>query len=309
MSTILKALRRLEEDKRAQAAMSLDQAVLDPAAPASPRRGIGLGVAAGVMAALGVIAIAWSLSGLWLTGGEGGLSQIQASSAKAAPPALETPSRVVKRDAGKPPGALERIEDAPRPPPVDPIPLTPSTAAARVEVFANPDEIRGELQRLVGGSARQVDASGPDPATAAAPDPEPAALVARQLAEDVAAKKSAPAPVAPKRAAKAPAPEPVAVAKALIPAPAAVSAPVPEPVAEPSVAVIERKPPPEIVVREIIWHPNPARRIAVVELDGVESDRLAEGDEIAGFTIAEIGLSDVELVRDGVTTKRRIGSK
>ena len=33
MSTILKALRRLEEDKRLQAARSLEEAVLEPARP------------------------------------------------------------------------------------------------------------------------------------------------------------------------------------------------------------------------------------------------------------------------------------
>ena len=38
MSTILKALRRLEEDKRTQAAMSLDEAVLDPTRSVGNRR-------------------------------------------------------------------------------------------------------------------------------------------------------------------------------------------------------------------------------------------------------------------------------
>ncbi len=97
MSTILKALRRLEEDKRTQAAMSLDEAVLDPARPAGNRRGIGVSVAAGVMAALGVIAIAWSLSGLLLPASEGA----------PAPLAPQRDMQVAKREAAEPPEVPE----------------------------------------------------------------------------------------------------------------------------------------------------------------------------------------------------------
>ena len=62
MSTILKALRRLEDDKRAEETRSLDQAVLEPAAPVRSARGRRTRAVAGVMAAAGVIAIAWSFA-------------------------------------------------------------------------------------------------------------------------------------------------------------------------------------------------------------------------------------------------------
>lgn len=286
MSTILKALRRLEEDKRTQAAMSLDEAVLDPARPAGNRRGIGVSVAAGVMAALGVIAIAWSLSGLLLPASEGA----------PAPLAPQRDMQVAKREAAEPPKVPERIEDVPRPPPSDPIPLKPSTAAARIEAFANPQKIRREMQRLAGGPIERVD----EPESRVSPVPDPAVRVVQKAALP----KPAPAPVVEKSMPKAPpipARPPAVVAKA--PAPAPVS----EPVADPPVAVIQREPAPEIAVQEIIWHPNPARRVAIFEVDGAKSQRIGEGDQIAGFTVAEIGLSDVELVRNGVAVTRRIG--
>jgi hypothetical protein len=62
-------------------------------------------------------------------------------------------------------------------------------------------------------------------------------------------------------------------------------------------------------VQQIIWHPTPNRRVAVLQVEGDASPRrVGEGDVVAGFTVAKIGLSDVELVRDGVTVTRRLGS-
>ncbi len=62
-------------------------------------------------------------------------------------------------------------------------------------------------------------------------------------------------------------------------------------------------------VSRTIWHPDPARRVAVVKLLGRPSQRLGEGDVVAGFTVVEIGLTGVELERDGVVLKRRVGAK
>lgn len=318
MSTILKALRRLEEDKRSQAAMSLDAAVLDPARPARSQRLPVTSVAAGAMAALGVIAIAWSLSGVWLPGAVDETAAIAVAAAieEGTPPAAV---RVARREAAKPPSMPDRIEDIPRPPPGDPVPLTPSTAASRIEAFANPEEVRREMQRLAGGPVVRVEEPAPEPKKVS-PDADPAAAPetvavvevagAIETIEAVEAPKAA-RPAESAKTKKAPAvasPQPAVVAKASPPAPAPVSAPVSERVAEPKVAVVKRAPTPEVDVREIIWHPNPARRIVVFSIDGGEPRRLAEGDEVAGFSVAEIGLSDVELVHDGIALKRRIGT-
>jgi hypothetical protein len=46
-----------------------------------------------------------------------------------------------------------------------------------------------------------------------------------------------------------------------------------------------------------------------VKLAGRPPQRLAEGDVVAGFTVVEIGLSEVWLERDGVSLKRRVGGR
>jgi hypothetical protein len=64
-----------------------------------------------------------------------------------------------------------------------------------------------------------------------------------------------------------------------------------------------------LAVQQIIWHPRAERRVAVVSVKGESAPRrLGEGEEVAGYTIARIGVSDIELTRDGISTKRRVGS-
>jgi hypothetical protein len=65
----------------------------------------------------------------------------------------------------------------------------------------------------------------------------------------------------------------------------------------------------QVAVEQIIWHPRSERRVAVVRVAGEPAARrLAEGELVAGYTVAKIGVSDVELLRDGVSTKRRVGA-
>ncbi len=74
-------------------------------------------------------------------------------------------------------------------------------------------------------------------------------------------------------------------------------------------AALETPPAVELSVEKIIWHPKPERRVAVVSIPGESGTRrLGEGAEVAGYTIAKIGVADVELLRDGVSTKRRLGA-
>ena len=68
-------------------------------------------------------------------------------------------------------------------------------------------------------------------------------------------------------------------------------------------------PMPTLRVTRTIWHPNPDRRVAVVQLLGRPPQRLGEGDVVAGFTVVQIGLAEVELERDGVVLQRRVGAK
>lgn len=74
-------------------------------------------------------------------------------------------------------------------------------------------------------------------------------------------------------------------------------------------AALEGPPPvPRLAVEQIIWHPRPERRVAIVVVSGEsEPRRLAEGDIVAGHTVKKIGISKLELTRDGVATERRVG--
>ncbi len=343
MSTILKALRRLEEDKQAQAARSLEQAVVEPAA-ARRRLGLGPSITAGIAAALGVIAIAWSLRPLWLPVAE-------PVPAVAARPADAVPSE-----------SLVAIEDAPRPPPSTPVALAPTTARSRIAAVRPPS----------GGSEAETPATvRPDPEALARAEAAVAARAERRarLAARTATPERSPAPMqapVPQQAqapTRAPAPRqglptqaPVPRQQAAKPAPVVAerTAPAPEaarslsPSREPSPAPVvatapERTPqpvpqalPPQVLpavaakpaksnlaraaaqetpsavglaVQQIIWHPRAERRVAVVAVDGESIPRrLGEGAVVAGYTVARIGISDIELERDGVSTKRRVGS-
>ena len=96
------------------------------------------------------------------------------------------------------------------------------------------------------------------------------------------------------------------------PAPPLVAVAVPRPdrvAREADVEVLERGPMPTLRVTRTIWHPSPDRRVAVVQLLGRPPQRLGEGDVVAGFTVLQIGLAEVELERDGVILERRVGAK
>ncbi len=289
MSTILKALRRLEEDKRTRAAQSLEEAVLEPEA-GSRRRGLPVKVGVGVVVALGVSTIVWFLVSLWLP------SETETVARQAPPPPGITAESTLAKVTPKPP-QVPRV--APRPPATAPVPLRTTTAESRVGALPNPAEIRAEMQRLVAATAPSFAEETVKPVVESAPS----ALEPKQSeppeAPVVARRQAAPAPV-PVPAQK-PTAEPISSeprsAKAK-PAPALV----PEP------AVIDRRPIPEFAVQQIIWHPTAARRVAVFEIDGEASLlRIGEGGIVAGFTVAKIGLSAVELVRDGVALERRVG--
>jgi len=290
MSTILKALRRLEEDKRVQTERSLEEAVVEPSARSRGRSLTVWAWAAGGGAAA-LCLLFWSTSDRWL---------------RDADPEPAAPAPVAVAPA--PPPVPVRIEDAPRPPPGEPVPLRAPDTANRIEAFENPRQVRREMQRLAGAPIEPLE----DPASeeeetgaAAPPAPKPAAR-AKPAPKPVAEVKTAPEPprVAP--------PERVASAAVATPA----REPEPEVTAEPSpavglapVAVVTRERMPDVEVRRISWHPNPDRRAAVFQVEGQSGPvRMGEGDTVAGFTIAEIGISEVELVRDGVTTRRRIGA-
>ncbi len=305
MSTILKALRRLEEDKRTRAAQSLEEAVLEPEA-GSRTSGLPVKVGVGVVVALGVSTIVWFLVSLWLP-----IETETVARQAPAPPGITAEATLAKATP-KPP-QVPRI--APRPPPTAPVPLRKTTVESRVAALPNPTEIRAEMQRLVAATA---------PSFAEAVKPvgkETVKPVAKETVKPVL--ESAPSAPEPKQA--EPPEAPVVARREAAPAPVPVPAqkPTAEPISSeprfakakpapalvPEPAVIDRRPIPEFAVQQIIWHPTAARRVAVFEIDGEASLlRIGEGGIVAGFTVAKIGLSAVELVRDGMALERRVGA-
>ena len=286
MSTILKALRRLEEDERAQAPVSLDEALLETPAPERDGPRTGALVATVSVALVGVIAVAWSLSGLWLPGSDEHFPE----PIPVAPVAVEV--QIVESEATNP---------APVSEPVVVIPASPPSQE-RVEVFPKPDEIRREMQRLVGGAIQRAEQQAAEAAAAAelaaqeVPEPKPAAVaVADTPPEPVVA------PTPPEPAVEPVRTEVVKTSPPPEPSP-------PQPVAESRAVEIQPSPVADFAVQEIIWHPNPARRVVVVQIAGAAPRSLGEGDENGGFKVIEIGLSDVELLHGGEVFKQGISA-
>jgi hypothetical protein len=342
VSTILKALRRLEEQKAAQGPRPIREEVAGggDSAEASGRRtwlptaaiavGVGLACAAGVV--------------LW----------------------LERPS--AGTDAAD---VAAKPDPAPAPP--RPEPAIASPRPERVESFSPPIEVarrRAELEDAAGADAglpeeafaSQVEVVKRPPASprvpmaiarASDPWPEPGVETPEPTAKSerakpaklpvpkppvkspgptVAAKPapSEPSPVQPKLAPSAP-PEPaVQIAHATHseperePEPETKPAPAPEPAPEPA-----KPSPPEpqaadappapastesapadfstVRVEKTLWHPSADRRFAYVALGGRPSQKIQEGDVVGRFIVSEIQPSGVVFLQDGKPTRRGIG--
>ena len=72
--------------------------------------------------------------------------------------------------------------------------------------------------------------------------------------------------------------------------------------------VIRRAEIPLLSVDQTIWHPNPDRRLAIVELvDSGDALRLKEGDVVGPLVIWEIRPGGVLFNHDGVEIEYRVG--
>jgi hypothetical protein len=140
--------------------------------------------------------------------------------------------------------------------------------------------------------AAVIEAPAPVPPSAA-PAPEPApppALEPRPVA------KPAPEPAPPPKPVAKPAPKP---------APAAKPNPVP-PAAGPAVARVEKLP--ALVVTRTVWHPDPARRRALVQVEGrAEPLELRHGDAVGALVVANIEPSGVIFRMGDVEVRRKVG--
>lgn len=329
MSTILKALRRLEEEKAAneEPRPLREQIARAPGALRSRRTGW---IAAAIALVLGIGAgggVIW-----WLFGGESAKTELVAT-APAAPPAVAPPAPAPAPPARAPvpgppdqafasdveivdrPDALPRLADSEpvQPGPVQPMlgrqrPVESSSAAERARQAALAEYQAAERARR-GLPPQAVPPSPPQPAepVPAIPAETPVARAAPPAPEPAAVPAPDPAPVAQAPAPPAPAPAPAAAPKV------AAAKPAPKPAAPraaPREAPAPPPPPPSIAVsvEKTQWHPLADRRIAWVRVPGeADSQRIVEGDVIDGLIVSAIEPSGVVFERDGEKIRRALG--
>lgn len=325
MSTILEALRRLEQDRAAEAAPSLEAAVLSdtPSTPEIARRRAGW--IAGVFAAAAV--------------GAGAMLLLQPHGF------LHDERSTIASPLAVPPGAAGVAPSLPpvaaAPPAVTPPIVTPPVAAA--EVAAAQDD----LAALDDAAAQDLPAVSPDvePALPHAPlaaEPTPMALPVPTHRHEPLPAESVPlarAPVpkspAPLGSATPPSETPIRVAsvepraaapKTSLPGYAAsgaeagaiVAEPVARDAAEPNDGVrstaptrkrIARTAPASagVLVLRTVWHPKPERRTALLEAPGDAAPReYREGDLVGRLTLLRIEPSAVVFERGGVEIREKL---
>jgi hypothetical protein len=331
LSTILKALRRLEKEK-APGDRPLREQVAHAGGdgPALRRWPILLGgIGAGVVAGLAV---------LFLLLYRGGAPE----EAPAAPAAAPAEAAAAAAPAARPPAPPVRKGRLRPIPPAQPPVVARAPAPAAVPPVTS--EVEGADEVAV------IDRGVPPPRVAvesdAAPDAEAPlpgsvrpfqrssrqALPGRHLlpegeagptgAPDVPTPSLAPAPaVAPGRSpAAAVTPREGTPPPAVVPAPAlARRAPAPaEPEAEvepaPAKPVTARAaaPPapsfPAIRVERTTWHPLAERRVAVVEVPGGATATVREGEQVAGTVVRRIEPSGVVFEQAGREVRRKVGA-
>ena len=279
MSTILEALRRVEKEKRQQPEAPLESRIVEPALP---DRAWSVTVLPWGIAAFSIVVLL--VLGLTFLG----------SSVSPAPSRIEA-------DSGERPPVRFEEEIAVRTPPREPLDspqvgipqakMRPTPSVSDSQPVLNPASVSPSNQSTPEGSLarnRVPVPPAPSPRRVALADPQPV----RALAPPVVAKAPVALPTPPA------APEP----------PVRSTPAAPPPVVVGPAKVSKRSPP--MTVLKTIWHPRPERRVARLEVkegDGVLEVR--EGDQIEGFEVQEIRLSGVVLVRDGVISERRVGSR
>ena len=322
MSTILKALQRLDREKSSPGGRPLQDEVA-AAASAPSRRRLPVAAIGAAMAALG---LGLGASMFWLWPREKAVPELAAApsalqgaavaqnvpsaavtqsvpDAVPAPPVLEAPTPAAPVASAPPPAAFSSpvaVVERPEPPPVaEPAPAMPGEGAAETDVPA---------------------ASAPAPALPG--DLPPYEVAARKRAARLSQPQPPPAPVA----------RPVEVARAEPPAP--VARPLERAESEPLAAnalpaappaqPVRRKPAaqtqaqtqklvranvPDVFVSSTVWHPQKDRRLAKVTFAGGAAQELHEGDAIGPLVVSVIEPSGVIFLHDGVEIRRRVGAK
>jgi hypothetical protein len=270
VSTILKALRRIERERQPQPGKPLrdDVVALQSAEPQErPDRTLWWAGRVGPVLIL-------VLGGLWLASGmrEPGHETEEPT----APAAVARPdARALASEAVVPaPTRATRADEEPAPVP---------------EIL--PSRRSSAPQRAVSGETT----SPPKPAPAAVERPRRVAVRAPERSDAVT-----------ERPQRLPDPEPLHAFEAPT-ARAATPEAAPRPEREVSVAKPKALPAPEAHVDSTTWHPDPARRLAVVSSPGGEPLSLREGDAIGELVVLRIEPAAVLFLYRGRELSRRVG--
>lgn len=273
MSTILKALRRLEEDRRNQDERSLRDRILSKDGRAGSETG-EKGPQGAVLAGVGMFALlAAGFLGWWVLAGK----------PRGAPPLFVEDAAVVSRDMAT--GGPANAAAVALPPVSAPTPVAQAAASSRDVEASIPQVVRVE----------------PPPGIA-----EDIGLVTRPA--ERAAVEMAP----PVERARAPSPAPRAIAAKPKPNLRPLAKPASSLEATtrevPAIRQIERLPMPEFVVLRTVWHPEASRRVAMIRLSGQSAAKaFGQGEAMGVLEIVEIQPASVLFRRDGVEIERRVG--
>jgi len=308
MSTILKALRRLEREKSERSDRSLREAVAS-ASPPPPRRRRGRWLAAAVLL-VGAVAIAAVVFPMLPASDEAereGPVEIAAAPQKPSP---ARPAAKRRRSSARPPSipARDRERTAraaatgsrvqPRGEPAVPPGLPPEALSSDVEVV--------ERIRPAKPAGRTIPTEPAPAGESLQPGPESAPPVA----ESGSARREAEPPTEARRPAAPDAAEGVqlaAAAPAAKPPATSRAEPQPKPASRAAEPIL-RPPVPNVYVERTIWHPLAERRVAVVEVEGSDGTlELHEGDVVGTLVVGKIAPSSVFFVHDGVELQRRVG--
>jgi hypothetical protein len=316
MSTILKALRRLDRDKHGDGEpSSLEElALARPGEPEPERRFSGwfLAGAGLLVAALGVFVARPFLFDREVA---------PAPVARLSPEPTVAPRREVVPSPSPAPEPVPAPSVAP-PRRVETLLATPSAEAIAERKPQLPGPTARERPEPTRSLARREPAVSPPSVPKAAPParptspPEPVPTPSPELVavvqppsvppEPVPAPPKPEVPVVRVEPEPAPPPEPQAASKsASLPEPAAAPAP-PAPKAKPKPKVAAL--PVDLRVQRTIWHPKPERRSAFVTIpDRADAVELREGDRLEDLVVARIEPGGVVFLHEGQELRRGVG--
>jgi len=311
VSTILKALQRLEDEKSAGAERSLDERVVARRPPPDPeRRGLRIGAVA-----IGGLAVVAAAFWFWFAREDPDAEVAM----EPPPPAAAAPAAAAKQEvAAKKPRRRSTARQAPAARAkqdsseveissvVEVVKRLDEPPAESAESAAPPKRAASPVKAGAERPTRRPSARKPEPQVArgaAEPRPAPKQVAnakpsAAQISENSAPAKPAPAPPAPVEVA----------AVAAKPAPIAASASIPAPIRESEQRVVQRAKLPALNVQKTIWHPDADRRVAVVKLiDAEEVLRLKEGDAVGPLVVKTINPGSVLFNHDSIEIRYNVG--